>query len=74
MRGMGPQLLWSEMGCMEQFVKRFNVRKLEFCNLIAGEDGKDKTELELEGTAAEDPWRPTAGTGAEILYLGSLCV
>ncbi len=72
--GGGPQLLWSEMGCMEQFVKRFNVRKLEFCNLIAGEDGKDKTELELEGTAAEDPWRPTAGTGAEILYLGSLCV
>ena len=73
-RGRGPQLLWSEMGCMEQFVKRFNVRKLEFCNLIAGEDGKDKTELELEGTAAKEPWRSTAGTGAEILYLGSLCV
>ncbi len=72
--GGGPQLLWSEMGCMEQLVKRFNVRKLEFCNLIAGEDGKDKTELELEGTAAEEPWRPTAGTGAEILYLGPLCV
>lgn len=50
------------MGCMEQLVKRFNVRKLEFCNLIADEDGKDKTERELEGT------------GAEILYLGSLCV
>ena len=72
--GREPQLLWSEMGCMEQLVKRFNVRKLEFCNLIAGEDGKDKTELELEGTATEEPWRPTAGTGAEILYLGSLCV
>ena len=50
--GGGPQLVRPEMGRMEQLVKRFNVRKLEFCNLIAGKDSKDKTKLELEGTAA----------------------
>jgi hypothetical protein len=72
--GGSPQLIRPEMGGIKQFVKRFDIRTLKFCDPIVGEDNKDKAKLELERKSYQDFWCPAAGAGAEIPDLSQLCV
>jgi hypothetical protein len=72
--GGSPQLIRPEMGGIKRFVKRFDIRDLKSCDLIVGEDDKDKVELELERKSYQDLWCPAAGAGAEISDLSQLCV
>ena len=71
--GGSPQLIRPEMGGIKQFVKRFDIRNLKFCDLIVGEDNQDEAKLGLERKSYQDFWCPTAGAGTEISYFGQLC-